>query len=92
MAVCSLQNKQCASDLTWLLKECSAKLIPFLCRLLNTSLLSGIVLAAIKSVYICPLLKRPDLDTTDVKNYRLISNLTMVLKLLERLVARQLLG
>jgi len=41
-------------------------------------------------VYICPLLKKADLDTTDIKNYRPISNLTVLSKLLEKLVARQL--
>jgi len=33
----------------------------------------------------------PDLDTSDVKNCRPILNLTVLLKLLEKLVARQLL-
>jgi len=38
-AVRSLPNKQCASDPspTWLFKECSAELVPFLCHLFNTS-------------------------------------------------------
>jgi len=38
-----------------------------------------------------PLLKKPDLDPADVKSYRPISNLSVLSKLLERLVARQLL-
>ena len=91
-AVRALPNKQCASDPipTWILKECSSELVPFLYRLLNASLSAGVVLAAFKSLYICPLLKKPDLDTADVKNYRPISNLTVLSKLLEKLVARQL--
>ena len=40
--------------------------------------------------YICPLLKKPDLDTADAKNYRPNSNLTVLSKLLAKLVARQL--
>jgi len=44
-----------------------------------------------KSVYICPLLKKPNLDTADVKNYCPVSNLTVLSKLLEKLVARQFL-
>ena len=88
-AVRSLPNKQCASDPipTWRFKECSAELVPFLCYLFNTFLSSGVVPAAFKSAYICPLLKKPDLDSADVKNYRLISNLTVISKLLEKLVA-----
>jgi len=91
-AVRALPNKQCASDPipTWLLNECSSELVPFLYCLLNTSLSGGVVPAAFKSAYICPLLKKLDLDTADVKNYRPILNLSVLLKLLEKLVARQL--
>jgi Reverse transcriptase (RNA-dependent DNA polymerase) len=39
---------------------------------------------------ITPLLKKPGLDPTDVKNYRLISNLSVLSKLIERMVANQL--
>ena len=39
-----------------------------------------------------PLLKKTDLDPTDVKSYRLISNLPLLSKLLERLIARQLIA
>jgi len=91
-AVRARPNKLCASDPvpTWLLKECSSELVPFLYRLLNVSLSAGVVPAAFKSAYICPLLKKADLDTADAKNYRPISNLTVLSKLLEKLVARQL--
>jgi len=44
----------------------------------------------IKSAYITPLLKKADLDAADVRSYRPISNLTVVSKLLERIVAKQL--
>ena len=44
-----------------------------------------------RSAYVTPLLKKADLDPTDVKSYRPISNLSVLSKLLERLVARQLL-
>ena len=39
---------------------------------------------------ITPVLKKPGLDPDDCKNYRPISNLTFVSKVVERLVARQL--
>ena len=48
--------------------------------------------ATFKSVYICLLLKKPDLDITDFKNYRLISKLSVLSTLLEKLVAWQLLN
>ena len=44
-----------------------------------------------KAAYITPLLKKSDLDSADVLSYRPISNLSVLSKLLERLVARQLL-
>jgi len=43
-----------------------------------------------KSAFITPLLKKPDLDSDDPRSYRPISNLSVVSKLLERLVFRQL--
>jgi hypothetical protein len=47
---------------------------------------------AFKLAVICPLLKKSNLDTTDVKNYRPISNLSVLSKLLERerVVVKQL--
>ena len=84
--------KQNASDPIpiWLLKECTSELAPFLCRLVDESLLAGVVPAAFKSAYICPLIKKPDLNPAEVKNYRPISNLTVLSKLPEKLVTRQL--
>jgi hypothetical protein len=45
-----------------------------------------------KSAYVTPLIKKLDLHDSDVRSYRPISNLTVVSKLLERLVARQLIA
>jgi Reverse transcriptase (RNA-dependent DNA polymerase) len=43
-----------------------------------------------KAAYITPLLEKPGLYATDVRSYQPISNLSVVSKLLERLVAQQL--
>ena len=43
-----------------------------------------------KSALITPLLKKPDLDSADPRSYRPISNLSVVSKLLERIVFWQL--
>jgi len=42
-----------------------------------------------KSALITPLIKKPDLDSADPRSYRPISNLSVVSKLLERVVFRQ---
>jgi len=91
--ILSLPNKQCRSDPlpTWLLKECTAELAPFICRLFNVSLRSGRVPQSFKSAYITPLLKKVDLDNTDTKNYRPISSLSVISKMLERVILRKLL-
>ena len=91
--ISSLPNKHCRTDPlpTWLLKECTAELAPFIRRLFNASLCSGHVPQSFKSAYITPLLKKAGLDNTDVKSYRPISNLSVVSKMLERVILRRLL-
>jgi len=51
LPISSLSNKQCRSDPlpTWLLKECTDELAPFICRLFNASLRSGRVPQLFKS-------------------------------------------
>jgi len=43
-----------------------------------------------QDAYITPIVKKVSLDPTDLKSCRPISNLSVVSKLLERLVAKQL--
>ena len=54
------------------------------------SLEHGSVQSIFKFAYITPLPKKADLDPADVKFYRPISNLSVVSKLLQRLVSSQL--
>ena len=91
-ATLALPCKQCASDPipTQILKDNIGILAPFITHMFNTSLSLGVVPRTFKSAYVTPLIKKPDLDITDVKSYRPISNLKVLSKLLERLVASQL--
>ena len=91
-AVQRLPDKQCASDPlpTSLLKQNVDLLAPFLTELFNRSLIEGIVPSVFKTAYITPLLKKSDLDPDETKSYRPISNLSVLSKTLERVVARQL--
>jgi len=92
-AVRALPDKSCALDPlpTTQLKAVVDIIAPFLTALFNRSLSSGTVPEAFKAAYITPRLKKPDMDPADVRSYRPISSLSVVSKLLERLVARQLL-
>jgi hypothetical protein len=89
-----LPDKQCLSDQlpTWLFKQCAVELSPFLAHLFTRSFSDGVVPSTYKSAYVTPLLKKPDADPTDVRSYRPISNLSVVSKLQERLVASRLLN
>ena len=87
----TLPDKQCASDplLTSLLKENVDILAPFLVELFNRCLSSGSVPSLFKSAFVTPLIKKSNLDPADARSYRPISNLSVLSKLLEHLVARQ---
>jgi len=58
--------------------------------LFNRSLTDGHFPAVFKEAFITPVVKKPGLDVTDAGSYRPISNLSVLSKLLERLVVRQL--
>jgi len=73
-----------------LLKQVVDELVPYLTVLFNRSLALGHFPDMYKDACITPLLKKPSLDAADVKSYRPISNLSVLSKLLERLVAKQL--
>jgi hypothetical protein len=92
-AIRRLPNKCCAADPvpTSVLKQLADDLMPFLVTLLNKSMAEGAVPYVFKLAYITPRLKKPDLDATDARSYRPISNLSVVSKLAERLVAHRLL-
>lgn len=92
-AVRALPDKSCALDAlpTRFLKAAIDVLAPFLTALFNKSLSTGCVPEIFKIAYVTPLLKKSDSDATDVRSYRPISNLSVLSKLLERLVAQQLL-
>jgi hypothetical protein len=71
------------------LKQVVAEVAPFLASLYNRSLSTGVFPERYKTAYITPIVKKPGLDPADVRSYRPISNLSVASKLLERLVARQ---
>ena len=85
-------TKHCALDPlpTWLLKRCLDPLLPSITALINLSLTTGTVPDLFKVAHIVPLLKKPSLDASDLSNYRPVSNLPFLSKVLERVVNTQL--
>ena len=72
-----------------LFKENIDLLLPLIVKLVNMSLLSGNVDGA-KLADIIPLLKNEALDPNLLKNFRPVSNLTFIGKIIERVVLKQL--
>ena len=73
-----------------LLKVALPVLLPSITRLVNLSLSSGDFPASQKTAIIRPLLKKPNLNPECLPNYRPVSNLSFISKLLERVVLQQL--
>ncbi|KAK2879923.1 hypothetical protein Q8A73_023735, partial [Channa argus] len=75
---------------TKLLKEALPLIDTFILDIINLSLETGYVPQAYKVAVIKPLLKKPCLDPGVLANYRPISNLPFISKIIEKVVAKQL--
>ena len=80
----SLPNKSSLLDSlpTTLLKKYALILSPILSKLANLSFSTGTFPSIFKKAQVLPLLKKPNLDPTSPANYRPISNLSTMSKLL----------
>ena len=76
---------------TFLVQELIDDLLPFLTVLCNRSIQEAHLLTSQKRSIILPKLKRDGLDPTDPSNQRPIANVTFLSKILERIIANQLL-
>lgn len=85
-------TKSCELDTipTWLLKQCQDPLLPIITETINQSLTQSTVPSAFKRAIVRPLIKKPGLDKECLKNYRPVSNLRFVSKVLERVVSDRL--
>lgn len=85
-------TKSCALDPipTFLLKELVDVLLPYVTAMINASLTEGRLPLSQKHAIVTPLLKKTGADADERKNYRPISNLTFMSKLVERTVASRL--
>ena len=85
-------TKSCLLDPlpTFLIKECIDILLPSVTKLVNCSLREGLVPDGFKIAVVTPLIKKASLPVEDSKNYRPVSGLSFISKLVERVVAKQL--
>ena len=88
----SAPSKSCELDPapTFLIKEFLDTLLPFLTCLCNVSLQEGRLPSSQTTAIVTPALQKHRLDSTGMKNYRPISNLSFMSKVIERIVVRQL--
>jgi len=76
---------------TWLLKSCLDSLLIPITTLLNLCLSESTFPSSFKHAMVSPLLKRSNLPSDNLANYRPISNLSFLSKLLKRLILKRLL-
>ena len=90
--ISSSPTKSCALDPipTWLLKQCQDQLAPVLTTIVNASLSCAEFPTELKKAFLTPLIKKIILDCEIFKNYRPVSNLSFLSKLVERVVCVQL--
>ena len=77
---------------TQILKKHVSSLIPVITKLVNLSMETGCVPSSFKKALVTPLIKKSTLNPEVMKNYRPVSNLPFVSKVLERVVLRRLLN
>ncbi|XP_073328899.1 uncharacterized protein [Pagrus major] len=73
-----------------IVKSCLPTISPLIAIIINSSLSSGSVPESLKLAAVTPILKKPGLDPDIISNFRPISNLPFLSKILERVVASQI--
>ena len=77
---------------TWVIQKFPVELSPFIAALFNASMSGGYIPASQKIASITPIPKKASLNPLDLGNYRPISNLTFLSKLLEHAAYEQIVG
>ena len=73
-----------------LLKQCLDQVAPVLTVIINTSLSCADFTPELKRAFVTPLIKKLIFDCEIFKNYRPVSNLSFISKLIERIICVQL--
>ena len=83
--------KSCSLDIipTWVIKEYIDYVIPPITQSVNRSLSSGVFHPMIlKQATVTPIIKKVNLDSNDLQNYRPVSNVNFIGKIIEKAVRR----
>ena len=85
-------NKHCDLDPcpTILIRSCIDILAQPIASIVNFSLAEGSFPECFKNALVSPLLKKPSLPRNELKNYRPVSNLNYISKIVEKVVAHQI--
>ena len=88
--ITNMPVKHCQLDPlpTWLLLECIDEFVPVITKIVNISLTHGEMPQELKHALVKPLLKKTGLDLIK-KNYRPVSNLSFLSKIIESAVIKQ---
>lgn len=91
-AIVNSATKSCEVDPipTFLLKQSQDEVLTIITDIINASLTDSCVPQYFKQAIVRPLIKKPGLDSEIFKNYRPVSNLPFISKLLEKIVASRL--
>ena len=73
-----------------MVKDCTTEVLPIVTKIVNNSLISGVVPASLKEAIVFPILKKMSLDSEILSNYRPVSNLPFLSKVMERVIFQQL--
>ena len=89
--ITSSPSKSCSLDPlpTWFLKENIDTFLPYILSITNTSLISGIFPAPLKEAIVTPLIKKSNLDRDVLSNYRPVSNIPFLSKIVEKSAIKQ---
>jgi hypothetical protein len=90
--IANLSSASCQLDpiTTPLLKQCVNPLLDILTKIVNMSLKSGVFPHCLKHALVRPTLKKPNLDTENLKNYRPVSNIATLSKIIEKAAVTRL--
>ena len=73
-----------------LFQLCLSDILPPITKIVNLSLISGMLPDTLKHAIIVPFLKKQDLDTDELSIYRPISNLVFLGKAIQRMAVNQM--